>query len=54
MFAEVAHPGFENVLVPMVHSTSFKPVAFRVEQQAKLICLIENFLEVQASKIDNI
>lgn len=38
----------------MVHSPRFEPVALRIEQQAKLIILVVDLLEVEAAKVYNV
>ena len=54
VLAQVAHPRLQHALVAMVHSPRFEPVALRVEQQAKLIILVVDLLEVEAAKVYNV
>ena len=54
VLAQVAHPRFQHVLVAMVHSPRLEPVALGIEQQAKLIILVVNLLEVEATKVYNV
>ena len=54
VLAQVAHPRLQNALVAMVHSPRFESVALRIEQQAKLIILVVDLLEVEAAKVYNV